>query len=35
MSFLDRLSETSFQGERLILRQQAESSRFIRAPSGG
>jgi aspartyl protease family protein len=35
MSFLDRLSETSFQGDRLILRQPAESGRFIRAPSGG
>lgn len=35
MSFLDRLSETSFQGDRLILRQNAESGRFLRAPSGG
>lgn len=35
MSFLDRLSETSFKGDRLILRQRVERNRFIRVPTGG
>jgi aspartyl protease family protein len=37
MTFLDELSETSFQGDRLILRQNVtdRGDRFIRAPSGG
>jgi len=36
MSFLDRLSETSFQGEKLYLRQgiAASDSRFLQAPTG-
>lgn len=34
MSFLDRLSETSFQGDRLFLRQRLDNGRFLRAPSG-
>lgn len=37
MSFLDELTETSFQGDRLILRQQVgtRTGHFIRAPAGG